>query len=257
MEDRVAPCFIDTHCHLDLYNEGEISIENIIKNARDSRVKIIVANGVNPDSNRKVLAFAEKYSEIKASLGFYPIDALKYSNTEIDEELRFIESNKEKIIAIGEVGMDFKEDDSHLACQKEVFAKIIQLAIKINKPLIVHSRKAEEEVVGLLEKFKVEKALMHCFSGNFSLVKRIVENNWTLTIPTNVKFSEHFQKIIAGVPIKNLLCETDSPYLHPDKRWPNEPSNVIESYKRISEIKQIPLEKVKKMLFENYLRLFF
>jgi len=97
---------------------------------------------------------------------------------------------------------------------------------------------------------------MHCFSGNFKLVKKILENNWILTIPTSVKNSQHFQKVIEIAPIKNLLCETDSPYLHPDKEFPNEPENVIESYKKISEIKKISLKEVEKTLEKNYANFF-
>src|SRR5205823_168014 len=125
-----------------------------------------------------------------------------------------------------------KEDNEKHDKQIEIFEKIIKLAIETDKPLIIHSRKAEKEIIDLLEKNKVKKAVMHCFSGNFSLVKRIVDNNWNITIPTSVKKSEHFQKIIKDVDISLLLCETDSPYLHPDKEWPNEPANVIESYRK-------------------------
>jgi len=97
---------------------------------------------------------------------------------------------------------------------------------------------------------------MHCFSGNMNLVKRIIKNNWRLSIPANVKYSEHFQKIIEITPIENLFCETDSPFLHPDKKFPNEPANVIESYKKISEIKNLSLAEVEKKIEENYKRLF-
>src|SRR3990167_9969538 len=97
---------------------------------------------------------------------------------------------------------------------------------------------------------------MHCFSGNMNLVSRIINNNWSLSIPANVKHSEHFQKIVKETPIKQLFCETDSPYLHPDKKFPNEPSNVIESYKKISEIKNLSLAEVEKIIEGNYKKFF-
>lgn len=97
---------------------------------------------------------------------------------------------------------------------------------------------------------------MHCFSGNRNLVKRIIENKWFLSIPTSVKHSEHFQNLIKITPIEYLLCETDSPFLHPDKLENNEPANVIESYKKISEIKELDLGKVENKIQENYFRLF-
>ena len=97
---------------------------------------------------------------------------------------------------------------------------------------------------------------MHCFNGNFKLIDRIVANEWKLTIPTNVKNSEHFKKIIEKVPLKNLLCETDSPFLHPDKLKNNEPANVIVSYEKIAEIKNLKIEEVEKKVADNFNRLF-
>ncbi len=97
---------------------------------------------------------------------------------------------------------------------------------------------------------------MHCFGGNMKLVDKIIKNNWYLTAPTNIKHSEHFQKIIQKTPIEQLFCETDSPFLHPDKLPNNEPANVIESYNKIAEIKKMPLAEVEKIIEGNYKRLF-
>jgi TatD family hydrolase len=130
-------------------------------------------------------------------------------------------------------------------------------SIKLDKPIIVHSRKAEKECIDILEKNKAKKVIMHCFNGNFNLIKRIIENKWIITIPTNVKHSQHFQKIIQDCPIDQLLCETDSPYLHPDKEYPNQPANVIESYKKIAEIKKIKLSDVESQLESNFNKLFY
>jgi len=245
-------CFIDVHCHIDRYE----NIDEIVENAVKNDVKIMVAQGVTPEINRKVLELEKKYDNVRAALGLYPIDALKLSEKEIDDEIEFIRKNKEKVSAIGEVGIDFKEDLENHDSQKKTFEKLVKLSIELNVPIIVHSRKAEIECIDILEKNNAKKVIMHCFSGKFSLVKRIIENKWSLSIPTSVKNSEHFQKIIAEHPLEQLLCETDSPYLHPDKKWPNEPANVIASYQKIAEIKKLSIEKVKKQIFENYNRLF-
>ena len=127
---------------------------------------------------------------------------------------------------------------------------------ELNKPIIVHSRDAEEETVEFLEKMNCKNVIMHCFSGNMLLVKRIFENGWALSIPSSVKYNEHFQKIIEITPLENLFCETDSPYLHPNRGKNNESSNVLESYKKIAEIKEISLEKVKNAIWKNYLERF-
>jgi Tat protein secretion system quality control protein TatD with DNase activity len=97
---------------------------------------------------------------------------------------------------------------------------------------------------------------MHCFSGKFRLIERIIENKWYLSIPTNIKNSHHFQKLAKECPLEQLFCETDSLFLHPDKLRNNTPGNVIESYKKISEMKNILLEKVEKQLEINYNNIF-
>ena len=262
--------FIDIHSHVDICKD----IDVLIKNAKKENVKILTA-GTSPKSNRKILELKEKYPEINICLGIYPIDALKLSEKEktrnffinsssgksqikeIDSEIEFIKKNKEKISAIGEVGIDLKhaKEDS-LETQKENLKKFVNLARELNIPVVIHSIKAEKECIELLEKLNYNKIIMHCFSGNMNLVSRIINNNWNLSIPANVKHSEHFQKIVEVTPIENLFCETDSPFLHPDKLRDNEPANVIESYKKISEIKALPLAEVEKQIEENYKRLF-
>ncbi len=243
--------YIDVHCHLDSLSD----IERVIDRAEKSGVRIIVTQGINKETNRKSLDLASRFSAVKSALGFYPMDSLSLTIKEIDEEIKFIEAHKKDIIAIGEVGLDLKETNE-LEVQERVFQKMIDLSIKIGKPIIVHSRKAELQCIEQLEKNGAKKVLMHCFSGKISLVKRIIDNEWFLSIPTSVKNSQHFQEVIKLTPLEQLLCETDSPYLHPDKGFPNEPANVVESYKKIAEIKNLSLKDVEEQIEENYNRLF-
>jgi len=246
-------CFIDVHCHLDSYKDAEIS--RIIKGCREEDVKIIVNNGVDIKTNRRILELSKKFLEIKPALGLYPIESLKISDSEIDKEIEFIRKNRDKIAAIGEVGIDLKWSKD-IKRQTEIFKKFIVLSKELNKPIIVHSRNAEEECIKILEEFKAEKVVMHCFSGKMKLVERIVKNKWFLSIPANVNFSGQFQEIVKITPIENLLCETDSPYLHPLKERNNTPKNVVYSYKKISEIKKMNIKDVKKEIFNNYEKIF-
>src|SRR3989344_2913920 len=119
-------CFIDVHCHIDSYKDAEIS--KIIRECREEDVKIIVNNGVDPKTNRKILILTEKFSEVKAAVGIYPIEALKMSDSEIDKEIEFIKKNKDKIVAIGEVGIDLKWS-SELQRQTKIFKKFIKLSL--------------------------------------------------------------------------------------------------------------------------------
>jgi TatD DNase family protein len=264
--------FIDVHCHLNYLK----NIEEVIEKARKNNVGIIISNGTKPETNQENLLIGKKYSELKipressslklatkpepvravrVAMGIYPIDALELSDSEIDKQIEFIRKNKSKIVAIGEVGLDFKESDEKER-QINIFEKFIALAKELNKPIIVHSRKAEKECIETLEKMKAEKVVMHCFSGKMKFLERIVSNGWLLSIPGSINYNPYFQDVVRKVPIKNLLCETDSPFLHPERKENNEPANVIFSYKKISELKDLALEEVEDLIEKNYLSLF-
>jgi TatD DNase family protein len=244
--------FIDVHCHMD-------SLEDVaaaVKKAKQARVEMMVTQGTQIKSNNSALELGKKFPEILVALGLYPIHAIAMSEREIDSVVSDIKKNKKRIVAIGEVGLDLKEDTEQFDKQQRAFQKMIDLSLEFDKPIIVHSRKAELQAIEQLEKSGTKRVLMHCFSGKLSLVKRIVENKWFLSIPTSVKNSEHFQKVIEMTPIEQLLCETDTPYLHPDRLFPNEPANVVVSYEMIAKIKKLKLEDVEKQLEANFKKLF-
>ncbi len=250
--------FIDVHCHLDMLSKEGVSIEIAINNAKKNNVRKIVVNAVNPANSRIILEMASKFKEVEAAAGIYPIDALKLTDEEISSEISFISKNKDKILAIGEIGLDLKEDERNKGFekQKENLEKFVKLGIKLNKPLIIHTRKAELDTIELLEKLNAKKVVMHCFMGKLNLAKRVADNGWFLSIPSCVKYVEQFQQVVKQTPIEKLLCETDSPYLHPDRGWPNEPANVIESYKKIAEIKGLSLKDVENKIEKNFNKLF-
>jgi len=158
--------------------------------------------------------------------------------------------------------------------QKKNFIRFLDLSKELDIPVFIHSRGAEEKIIDILEREKCKKVVIHCFMGNFKLIDRIVNNGWTLSIPANITFSEHFQKVVERVKIDSLLCETDSPFLHPVKGMRNtenqgfsvppiskeirvnEPANVVESYKMIAKIKKISLKECEKKIEDNFRRLF-
>lgn len=242
--------FIDIHCHLDACK----NIQQVILNATQNDIMIVSA-GTNSESNRKLIELKREFPILNICLGIYPVETLKMSDTELNDELKFIYENRDKIVAIGEVGLDLHETRG-VEFQKKNLGKFVLLAKKLNKPLIIHSRDAELTTVEFLEQFNYKKIIMHCFSGSMKLVERIGKNGWSLSIPASVKYNEHFQKIIENVPIDNLFCETDSPFLHPDRQMDNEPANVIVSYEKIAEIKGLAIDEVREKIFENWKRMF-
>ncbi|MBU1204947.1 MAG: TatD family hydrolase, partial [Nanoarchaeota archaeon] len=141
--------------------------------------------------------------------------------------------------------------------QKEIFLKIINISKKINKPLIIHSRKAEPDVIDILENSNAKKVILHCFSGKLKLIKKAAELGFYFSVPTNITYSQHFQKLAEIVDINKLLTETDSPYLSPYKNRRNEPSFIIEAIKKIAEIKNTDINETANNIFMNYQKVFF
>ena len=166
---------IDVHTHLDLL-EKEKDLDEVINK---EEVKVIISNGTGPKSNKRVLEIAKLYDKVKPALGMYPDKAVSLTDKEIDEEIKLIK--KSNPVAIGEVGLDnFRVEN--IERQKEVLIKFINLAKELDIPIIVHSRKAEEETLKLLEENNAKKVIMHCFSGNKELTDKAIELNYYFII---------------------------------------------------------------------------
>lgn len=265
--------YVDVHAHLDKKTIEEIGVgqdysawlKQVLDNAVNGNVKAIVANGTCKKSNREVLALAKEYSIIKSALGFYPNEVEQTSSGDLDEELSFIKKNKENIVAIGEVGLDKKYSSELLTSgkweslykkQKEGFEKIISLSEKTKKPLLIHTRKAEQDVVDLLESSSLKNPMMHCFCGKKKLVKKIADNGWNFSVPVSVVKTQQFQDMVDIVPLNQLLTETDTPFLGLEPGPTNEPKNVALSIIKLAEIKKITPEEMSDQIFLNYMRLF-
>lgn len=261
---------VDVHCHLN-HDRFKNDLDDVIKRARQAGVKMIITAGVNTPTNREVLKIAEKYKDIvKCSLGIYPIDALGIKiealdevgltrqpvPMDIDEELEFIAKNKNKIIAVGECGLDFKYLKEHAVKQKENFFKVISAVEKLKKPIIVHSRSAEKEAIEMLESSKLKKVVMHCFGGNKGLIKRAADNGLYFSIPPVIARLQHFEVVAEIVNINRLLTETDAPWLSPYPGKRNEPAFVIESIKKIAKVKKMTEEETANNVYMNFQKLF-
>ncbi|MFH0701315.1 MAG: TatD family hydrolase [Candidatus Woesearchaeota archaeon] len=261
---------VDVHCHLnhELYLK---ELDAVLERAKKAGIKAIVCSGVNPIGNRQVLELAHKYSPlIKACLGIFPIDAIGLSEGEtglpkhlgkidLEKEFAFIRTHQDEIVGIGEIGMDFNWDSEHHAEQEENFRKILRFALSIKKPVLIHSRKAEKECIDILGqeiKNKEIPIVMHCFSGNKKLIKRAAELGMYFSIPANINKLQHFQTLVEIVDIKQLLTETDGPWLCPYPRGHSEPAFVVESIKKIAEIKKLSEKEVAAQIWQNYERMF-
>ncbi len=237
----------------------------------------IVVSGINPETNRDALLMAEKHENVKCTIGIYPKEAfegerkqLGYKDFDINEEITWMDAQikgdkkrKRKLIfGVGEIGLDFvdikrdnEKDKQKVEKDKELFVEQIRLAKKYNLPVVVHSRKAEEEVLDIIEKEKTNKVILHAFGGAKRLIKRGIELGYFFSIPPVVTRASHFQMIAKEVPIKQLFTETDAPYLGNELGKRNEPKNVSFAVEKIAEIKGVEGKEVEKIIYENYLSL--
>jgi TatD DNase family protein len=233
----------DIHCHLTGYTYCDA--KSIIKECEKKKISLII-NGLNVLDNLKVLKLSKLSSNIHASIGMHPTDM--FDSGFISQVIK----NKNSIVSIGEVGLDYKEriDNS----QRIIFKKIINLANKINKPLIVHSRNAEKEVLEDLKSSKVP-IILHCFSGKRSLIHEALANPLIyFSIPASCEYSEQFQELIKLVSIEKLFCETDSPYLW--KYELNTPLNISHSYEMIAKLKSLKLKDCEQIIENNVNKVF-
>lgn len=245
---------VDTHCHLflDYYSD----IEEILSRAKRNGVGAVIVNGTNIKDNEEVLNLVKKYDMVYGALGIQP--------EEIDENwekcLSFIEThiNDEKIIAIGEIGLDYHyECDKDL--QKKVFKKQLDLAKKYNKPVIIHSRDCIQETYNILKNYSL-KGIMHCYSGSLEMAREFNKLGFYLGIGgiSTFKNASKIIEVIKNIPLEYIVLETDSPYLSPEpyRGRRNEPANVSVILEKICAIKDLNYDEVSGVIYDNILRLF-
>ena len=257
---------VDVHAHLD-HELFKNDLAQVLDQGQAAGLKAVITNGTNPASNEAVLALAKRFPIIKVALGLYPIDALGLApDTDglphpgtpinVDHSIEYISEHKHEIAAIGEVGIDYKFDKDQHDIQKKNFEKIIALSEKIKRPMIIHSRGAEADVVAMLESSRVKSAVLHCFSGNKKLIKRAADQGLYFSIPATIVKSQHFQMLVSMVPTSQLLTETDSPWLGLVIGERNVPQNVRFSIEHIAQIKGLDMHEASMMVYKNYLDLF-
>jgi len=254
---------VDIHCHLN-HESFRKDLNEVIERAKKAGLKAIIVSGTNPASNQQVLELAQKDPLIKISLGLHPIDALGLSEGEtgipkqkkpvnLEKEFHFIKEHKDQILAIGEAGLDYHWDKEHHQQQKDNFRKIIQFAVKIKKPIIIHTWDAEEDCLDILEEENPSvPVILHCFGGRKSLITRAKELGYYFSVPPSI-IKGNFQTLVKKVPLTQLLTETDAPWQSPSpdiKR--NEPAFIVETIKKISEIKKLSQEEVADQIWKNY-----
>jgi TatD DNase family protein len=239
---------VDIHAHLE--HPMVKDVDAVVKRAKDAGVKTIISSGYSPETNRANLKISKKYDMVKVSMGLYP----DQFNIDVDKELEFIKKND--IAAVGECGLDFQEVPDHKEEQIELFRKQIKLAKELKLPLVVHTRKAEKECIDILVEENASDVILHSFCGSKKLIQRAIDLGYFLTITSNVVRAEQVQIKAEMTPLKQLLTETDTPFLGPLRDEMNEPANVKLAIIKIAKIKKIEPEECANIIFMNYKKLF-
>ena len=238
---------IDTHCHvIDLEYDN---IDEIINRFKDN---IMIISGYDSISNRNVIDIVKKYKNVYGTLGFHPSEVDKFS----EEEFNYIKNNinNSKIVGIGEIGLDYHYGSNNKEKQIKMFKSLLDLAQSENISVVIHTRDAAQDTMNILKNYKL-KVDIHCFGYSLEIAKECIKRGYRLGIGGVLTFknSKKMVDIVSNIPIENILLETDSPYLTPEpfRGKKNEPFYLSYVIDKISEIKKISIDEVKKITTKN------
>ena len=242
--------FIDVHCHLDsnYYND----IDKVINNAKKNNVNKLIYNGCNKKSNKEIIKLINKYDSVYGAVGYHPTE-LDDVNEKDYELLESLLSNK-KIVAIGEIGLDYHYPDTNKEKQKYAFRRQLELAEKHNIPVIVHSRDAIQDTFDIMSEYNI-KGVIHCFSGSVEMAKEFIKKGFLISVGGIITFknAKNIKEVVKNVDLSYILLETDSPYLSPEpyRGNKNDPSNIPVIAESIASIKGVTNIDVARVTTAN------
>ncbi|MET1029604.1 TatD family hydrolase [Domibacillus tundrae] len=249
----------DTHVHLNA-DQFQEDVEDVMKRAQEAGVKRMVVVGFDRLTITRAMELVEKYDWLYAAVGWHPVDAIDMT----EEDLNWIEelANHPKVVAIGEMGLDYHWDKSPKDVQKDVFRRQIRLAKKVKLPIIIHNREATQDIVDILKEEGASDVggVMHCFSGSAETALECVKLNFYISLggPVTFKNAKKPKEVAEAVPLDKLLIETDCPYLapHPYRGKRNEPAYVKLVAEEIAALKHLSYEEVAAATMKNANTLF-
>lgn len=238
--------FIDTHCHL--YDEYYYDMDRVIQNAVKNNVKRVIVNGCDMKSNKEVLELIKKYDIVYGALGFHPTELDGIS----DEELKWLDDNLDnsKIVAVGEIGLDYHYDETDREKQQYFFRKQLEIAKKHNLPVIVHSRDSIQDTYNILKDSSV-KGVLHCYSGSLEMAREFIKIGYFLGVGGIITFknAKNIINVINNIGLEYILLETDSPYLAPEpyRGRTNEPAYIPIIASKIAALKGVSISEVERI----------
>ena len=245
---------IDTHCHI--YSSEMENAEEIITEARKNDIHIIL-NGTDPLSNKEILELSGKYDNVYAALGYF----YSFADEITDEDISLLDKQlrSDKVVAVGEIGIDYYHTKDNKDIQKELFEKMLDLAEKHNLPVIVHSRKSIQDTFDILKKHDVVGS-MHCYQGSAEMAQEFIKLGFYIGIagPVTHTNNKKIRKMVKGIDISHMLVETDSPYLSPQEKRGEKNTSLNLKYiiRKIAEELDMSEDEVMEMTSENARKLF-
>ena len=247
--------FIDTHCHIDSSVSGDV----YIKNAYSANVKGLIFSFCNQDCYQAGIEFLDKYPDVFVSLGFHPEDADNIT----DKGLQCLDEvlvSSSRIVAVGEIGLDYYWRKDNKEKQRDLFQKQLDLAVKHQMPVVIHCRDAIQELYDILSQYKGKvKGVIHCFSGSYEMARAFIELGFVLGIGGVLTFkNSKLYQVVEKIPLSSIVLETDSPYLTPEphRGEMNESKYIPLVAEKIAQIKGISLSEVEKITTDNAKRVF-
>jgi len=248
---------IDSHAHLEM-EEFDHDRALVIKRAQSAGVDLIITVGTNLKLSRKAVDLASHHENIYAAIGVHPHDVGKIDSKTYDE-LKALAGHR-KVVAYGEIGLDFFRNLAPQAQQIERFSEQIQLAKELNLPVIIHDREAHSQSLQMIKTAGLHQGVFHCFSGDYQMARQCLDLGFFLSVPGVVTFNQGktIQNVVKHVPLSSLLLETDCPYLTPEpyRGQRNEPAYIVHTAKKVAEIKGLAWEEVAAVTAQNTLNLF-
>ena len=246
--------FTDTHCHI--YKEYYESIDNVLENAKDVGINRVINNGCDNKSNKEVLELIDKYPNMYGAIGIHPENVETYT----EDDIKYIEDNlkKPKIVAIGEIGLDYHYTKDNKEKQIILFERQLKIAEKYHIPVIIHSREATEDTINCLKKYNIT-GVIHSFSGSLETAKIYIKMGFILGINGVITFkNSKLKEVIKEIDLENIIFETDSPYLTPEpfRGQKNEPARIINIAEFICNLKNIDKSQASIITNENIKRVF-
>ena len=241
--------FTDTHCHI--FKEYYEDIDQVLNDASLNLVNRYINNGTDLKSNKEVLSLINKYSNMYGAIGIHPEVVDTYTSTDL-EELKNNLTNP-KVIAIGEIGLDYHYTKENKLKQIELFEAQLKLAQDYNLPVIVHSREATNDTINCLKKYHI-KGVIHSFSGSLETAQIYLKMGFKLGINGVITFKNaNLKDVIKNIPLTSIILETDSPYLTPEpyRGTKNEPKRILDIAKFLCDLYNISLEELAKITNDN------